>query len=595
MAQIYDPPKWDKRLSAVVAEENTEKANEALRLVSADRKYGIGMALLAAWQHGITHEHIPDDGEVRSILPDETSPYVFVHVPVREFRRDTHELIRRGIMNEHADPALLVYHEDGLIGTFSFADYEQVGLTEEDLREILRALAGQRVLVRANIDNRQIQFKDLDVKRRIEASRDPVYVRGGVPLDRTVRLPSVHDSEEVWQYVLTSLQYRLACNYCSVQTLNPREVTINSALAGLPAEDPDWPATVRNYQMGFTFAPVGDSRAVCHFLAWDFPHISDLVMNMEPQAYSFSDLIRLVDRINRDIRRYYQANDPDADPISISGGCNHWAGNSIYHQHYQLMRLDRLPLIAAAATAAARSEAWHTYQGVEVRRMGDAWGAPALLISSAESDGNEQVMKVADKIAREWRELSDNDDTSYGNQIVIRNHTQNTFVTVGPDGRLLAIFIPRWRLRTSTSADTGIRKTNAGVLEMMGYFVIDSRSDFEKLERMTAMQRRSVGDAWLAELSPADDAVAEFESNVKICLDVDVEHLEQRIVELTLQAMTDWRAKAQRLLRLIQGRETGDEDKKLELSEQQRDHLYRELTWALLDLAGGDNRQVTDA
>ncbi len=618
MAHIYELLRRDEKLAAVLGETNTDKANEALRLIAADREYGIGMALLTAWRHGIDVRHIPlslaaediagdDGGAARSVRPDGACPYVFVHVPVRELRSDTPTLIRRGIMNEHADPALFVYHEDGLIGTFSFVDPGQVGLTEEDLVEILRALVNHRVLVKANIDNRQIQFKDLAVKRRIEASGKQVYVRvDREPLDRFhIRLPPRYDRPAVWDYVLGSLQYRFACNYCSVQTLCPREVTINSSMTGTPAVHPDGPTTVRNYQMGFTFAPVGDPNEVCHFLAWDFPHISDLVMNMEPQAYSFSDLIRLVDGINRSIERYYAARDPGEVPIRISGGCNHWAGNSIYHQHYQLMRIDHLPLVAAASMA----EPLTSYQGVDVRRMGAGWRSPALLISSAGPDGNEQVMKVADKVAREWRVLSEEDDTTYGNEIVIRNHTQNIFVTTGPDGRLLAIFIPRVRQRVSTSNASGISKRNAGVLEMMGYFVIDSRPDFEKLERMTPAERRDLGDSWLHELSPDPEAVEQFEANVQICLNAEVEQLEQRIDELAVKRAPDWRTKARDILGLIQGRAAkpaagGDggagvdsadggsacEAEDPDLESDQREHLYRELIWALLEPGEDEDR-----
>jgi hypothetical protein len=600
MAHIYELLRRDEKLAAVLDETNTDKANEALRLIAANDDYGIGMALLTAWQHGIRIKHIPlslrqddgtgDDGAARAIAPDATCPYVFVHVPVREFRSDTPALIRRGIMSKHADPALFVYHEDGLIGTFSFVDPGQVDLTKEDLVEILRALVQHRVLMKANIDNRQIQFKDLAVKRRIEASGSPVYVRvDREPMDRLrIRLPPRYDRQDIWDYVLRSLQYRFACNYCSVQTLCPREVTINSSMAGAPAAQPDRPATVRNYQMGFTFAPVGDPGDVCHFLAWDFPHISDLVMNMEPQAYSFSDLIRLVDGINGNIARYYADRDPGEDPIRISGGCNHWAGNSIYHQHYQFMRVGQLPLVSAVS----RAEPLTSYQGVDVRKLGAGWPAPALLISSSGQDGYEQVMKVADKVAREWRVLSEEDDTTYGNEIVIRNHTQNIFVTTGPDGRLLAIFIPRVRQRVSTSNATGIIKKQAGVLEMMGYFVIDSRPDFTKLELMTAAERREVGDAWLRELSPDPDAVTQFETNVQICLDASVEQLEQRIDELAPKRAADWRTKAHDILGLIQGRggkpaggsavSGADEP---DLDGDKREHLYRELIWALLEPA----------
>lgn len=594
MMSIDDIIELDERLSKVLKEGNTDKANDALRLISANSEYGLGMAVLAAWRHGLRFGHIPgsrrmerdgESGEVREIDTNPECPYRFVHVPVRQFRSDTPRLMQDGILNRHADPALFVYHEDGLVGTFSFADPGQVGLTEYDLEVILRALANQQVLVRANIDNRQIQFKDLAVKRRIEASGKQMYVRvDREPLDRRrIRLPN-YEHPDAWEYVLKSLERRLACNYCSVQTLCPLEVTINSSQAGLVGSLPGQHATVRNYQMGFTFAPVGDPGQVCHFLAWDFPHISDLVMNMEPQAYSFSDLIQLVDGINDNIRQYYAARAISGDPIRISGGCNHWAGNSIYHQHYQLMRIDRIPLIAAAA----RSVPLVSYQGVEVRKMADAWPAPALLISSAAS-GNESVMTVADKIAREWRMISEGEDLAYGNEIVIKNHTQNIFVTTGDDDRLLAIFIPRLRQRVSTRFFNGIRKLNAGVLEMLGYFVIDSSRDFQTIEEMAATERSELGDAWLRELSPPPDAVAALEDNVKICLNSDVEVLEKRIDELATQRMADWRTKAHDIVRAIQGM---DSDRSaaghLALSYTQREHLYRELVWALLQPAEGE-------
>ena len=98
--------------------------------------------------------------------------------------------------------------------------------------------------------------------------------------------------------------------------------------------------TVRNYQLGFTFAPVGKPEEVCHFLAWDFPHINDVVMSMEPHAASFSDLVTLVQVINDDIRQFCRTDKRrPPEPGPIYGVCNHWAGNTIYHQHYQFFQL----------------------------------------------------------------------------------------------------------------------------------------------------------------------------------------------------------------------------------------------------------------
>lgn len=267
-----------------------------------------------------------------------------------------------------------------------------------------------------------------------------VYVRvENQPLEKG-RPPIELNWEHAWDYVVKTLEKKSACNYCSAQTLTPHEVTIHSAhLIPHAGRWKDDLATVRNYQLGFTFAPFGDPREVCHFLAWDFPHINDLVMNMEPQAYSFSDLIRLVRLINGNIREFC------GDKVGpVSGICNHWAGNTIYHQHYQFVRIAGLPLLRGLDTA----ETIVRYNNIEVRKF-TKWQAPAYLITSLKPGQDHRVMDVADRVAREWRILSEGEDQSYGNGIAIKNHTQNLFVTA-IDDQVSAIFIPRHRRKIDT-------------------------------------------------------------------------------------------------------------------------------------------------
>src|ERR1017187_3144619 len=584
MSSIEEAIRW--KFESAIKMTDMNEANEALRDIVAE--HGIGVAILVAWQHGLQIGHIPltlnRDHDVRNapkvqiIGSDEGCPYMFVHVPVRQYRRSTDKLVEYGILNPNADPALFVYHEDGLVGTFSILNPESKHLTEESVAEILRALAQQGVLVRANIDNRQIQFKDLSVKRRIESSGKQVYVRvDHHSLEReNIRLPTALDREEVWDYVISSLKFRFACNYCSVQALSPRQATINSAYAPTRGQHEDEQATVRNYQLGFTFAPVGHPGAVCHFLAWDFPHISDLVMNMEPQSYSFSDLIRLVRVINRDITEFCRDNGVHTLPENISGACNHWAGNSIYHQHYQFFRIAHLPLTSVGET----SELLATYQDVEVRRAPATWQTPAFLIRSLRAGGDEDVMKVADRVAREWRVLNKDEDRSYGDEIVIKNHTQNILVTIEAN-QLTAIFIPRYRLKVDTEGiGNAIQKSNAGILEMMGYLVIDEPADFDVIRGMSRQEQKSLGDSWLSELAPDPDTVQEFEENVKICLSTAVDPYEQRIDELLVNKLGDWRSKAQNLVFNIQHDGL--------LDAKQREHLYRELAWAVLESAAVD-------
>jgi hypothetical protein len=584
----------DASLQAALEERSINDTNEKLRAIMDNPDYGLGVAILVAWQHGLKVRHIPlsldrkDDAHsqarVRKLKPSADCPYTFVHVPVRQFRRKTDKLVELGILNANADPGMFVYHEDGLIGTFSFQDPRPAGLSEDDISEILRSLAHQGFLVQANIDNRQIQFKDLAVKRRIEASNKAVYVRTNhQPFNRTsLLLPSGYDRGEIWEYVEKSLEARFACNYCSVQALSPREATLNSANVGAqPWNGKEAAKTVRNYQLGFTFSPVGDPQEVCHFLAWDFPHISDLVMNMEPQDYSFSDLIRLVQSINRDTERFYHHRGIQHRPAPITGACNHWAGNSIYHQHYQFFSISEFPLIGAIE----RSKVLVTYMDTEVLRLGDAWPAPAFVIRSLPGGTDEGLMRVADKVAGEWRVMAEGEDRTYGNKIVISSHTQNILVTIH-DGRLLAIFVPRLRQKVGTSGGhNAIQKQNAGVLEMMGYFVIDEPADFDKLCQMYPGERRELGNSWLSELAPDGAKIEEFEENVKICLSPVVDSYEQRITGLASNRPEDWRTKAREMITAIK--------RDNQLAPGQREHLYRELVWALLEPAEGDNDQET--
>jgi hypothetical protein len=567
-----------EKYHAVIAMTDMNEVNEALRRIAAEA--GLGVAILVAWQHGLRIGHIPLErdrsGRVKRrqaelIAASDHCPYVFAHVPVRRIRGSKPELVELGIMNRDADPAWFIYHEDGLIGTFSFRDPASVKLTGEDIRAILEAFARQGVLIRANVDNRQIQFKDPAARRHIEESGEHVYVRAeNQPLDKGM-LPGALDREDVRDYVVRALEKKSACNYCSVQAFNPHEATIHSAhiSAGSGRWEEDL-ATVRNYQLGFTFAPFGDPREACHFLAWDFPHINDLVMNMDPQAYSFSDLIRLVRVINRGIGEFCDASQADRPPEPISGFCNHWAGNSIYHQHYQFLRIAGLPLVRALDSARPLV----TYRGIQVRKPG-GWPAPAFLITAPGPGRDREVMEVADRVAREWRVLNEGEDLSYGNGIVIENHTQNIFVTADGD-RVSAIFIPRDRRRIDTSGPGNLlQKKNAGTLEMMGYFVIDDPHDFGELRKTSPEELRKLGDSWLSELAPDAAAIEEFETNIGICLSEAVTPYEERIDELLGRAPGDLRQEAWALASAIQHDAT--------LDHRQREHLYRELISAVLE------------
>jgi hypothetical protein len=196
-------------------------------------------------------------------------------------------------------------------------------------------------------------------------------------------------------------------------------------------------------------------------------------------------------------------------------------------------------------------------------------------------------MAVADRVAREWGVLSEGEDLSYGNGIAIKNHTQNLFVTTA-GGRLSAFFVPRHRGKLSTfSPKNSIQKSRAGVLEMMGYFVIDDRENFETIHGMSDQDRKELGRSWLEELAPDEDSIREFEANVRICLSKDVTYHEDRIDRVFSNTLEDMKREAWAFAASVQRDESLDPEK--------RAHLYREFLSAVLESRTRDSSPASPA
>ncbi len=556
LEDLYDSP--DCR---VISEANMEVVGEKLRDILA--AHGIGVAITVAYLHGLKIGHIPVvAGEQQCYMvpepgdPEPRDRFAFVHIPIRRIRGNKTELRRLRIMNPKADPVEFIYHEDGLIGVFSF-DLHAMNAgghgpyTVADIVAILRHLELQGVLIRADVNNRQIQFKDTSAKRMIERSRRPVYVKtdGDSVAEDTLMLPQKY--EPLRKLIWNTIQFKSSCNYCSVAVLNPREATIHSTPVNRSSEPQgEVRATVRNYRFGFTYAPLGDPRTACHFLAWDFPHINDLVMNMDPQSYSFSDLIKLVAVINNDLAEFCAHHGIDPAPRPISGVCNHWAGNTIYHQHYQFFRLPDIPVLAAAPLRTLAS-----LGSIAVARLD--WPMPVYEIAAAPGAATDgaNLMFVADKVASHWQELNADRshhehaeyDLRYGNGIRIKNHTQNIFVTQ-EGGRTRALFVPRLRLdgklrgsgyleapeapggRAERTAERRLMvKNNLAVLEALGYFVVDDPADLDPLSRVTPEARNKLGEEWLGGVAPFDGCISAFEALLAERLTPQVVHYEQRL------------------------------------------------------------------
>lgn len=493
---------------------NTGRTAETLEEYAA--MGGLGGALEAAWRHGQEVGHILKDLDGEPVLRSRATDgcrYEFIHVPVRRIRSDVAELRRAGITNASPDPFGLVFHDDGLITANTLLDALFPEITDDVARQILGRLVALGALARAHVNSRQVQFTDPRQRRELEDSGEPLYVhlecadlRAAVSavLQEVFGPPPESDDapfHAALDHVAGRLSRRSACNYCSAATLFPQQVTISTARVrrrGGPHSDDLH--TARDYQFGFTFAPVDDPATAFHVLAWDHPLVDQTVLNMTPHDRSFSDLVRLVRVINRDIARDAEAY--GALPFSLSGACNHLAGNTVFHQHYQLFHLPDLPLprVCDVVLAERGTTLLGTPHGVEVHRLGDAWPVPAYLLRSTQEDQAEAFCEIADLVACLWAVATD----------VAEPWSSQNIWAWSRGSELRALFLPRDRGRadaeaTVHSASSGtvrLAKQRAGVLEMMGWFVIDSPSDYELIATLSPRERQELGDTWLAALAP---------------------------------------------------------------------------------------------
>ncbi len=514
-------------------------------LLDVVRKQGLGAALLILHQRALDSEHIPSSQQYGhtvtfpNLPPDPSEKYVFAHVPVRKIRTNPNELVRLGIMNDMPDPNRLVYHEDALVGTFTFnlTDVRAVCPNikpQEVIADLLTVLESQQLLQQVQLNSWQVQFKDQEaaqrIRRGVEAFAQRVYVRTSKQfVPSAVWLPSEYDQPNIRKILDKALKYKAPCNYCGVRELNPKEDIISTSFVE------DWKVRykfemTRSYEFGFTFAPFGDPERVCHFLAWDNPSVSEVVNNMDLQEYSFGDLVRLTKAINSDIQAYCKLEHLPFEPII--GVCNHWAGNSIYHQHYQFCRIERLPLFAASPYREQLLS--YSQAGLTVERL--FWESPIYRINMTRASKVEDLCTLADSIAQAWKSLSaPNSRVLIGNDIAIDDNTQNIAVSYA-DEVLTAYFIPRLRSRVATQPIVcGVKKQNLGVMEMLGYFLLDEAQEMEAIKQVDVQQRNLLGEGALRDVAPDEESIRLLETRIRQDLAWDVIEARKRLEVLGVQ------------------------------------------------------------
>lgn len=73
---------------------------------------------------------------------------------------------------------------------------------------------------------------------------------------------------------------------------------------------------------------------------------------------------------------------------------------------------------------------------------------------------------------------------------------------------------------------------NAGMLEMMGHFLIDDKEVFELLQSMEPARRKALGDSWLSELAPEPRMIVQFEERLHTCLSDPFISYEKQLEEI---------------------------------------------------------------
>jgi hypothetical protein len=302
------------------------------------------------------------------------------------------------------------------------------------------------------------------------------------------------------------------CAYCSCHEINPAEVTVDldGARHGLS----------RDYRLGFTFAPFGNPLAVVHFLAWDR---AAAPLNMNRVPMTVSDLVKLTREVNRTIRAFF-ADTGITDFPSLDGISNGWAGNSVFHQHFQFFAPEQpLPILHARA----RAPALVRRDDVEVARLD--WPSPVYRIRAADALN---TGLVGNDMAGIWRLLGGSRRSPYkpfpaghvpSGRELVPAHTQNVHVPGADLGATAHVFLrDRDRVDYAPEPDEWIggpesdaraqAKRNLGALEMAGAVIVDDAATFDAMrswpaEDVSRQVRRMIGA-----MSPAANKVSEFES-----------------------------------------------------------------------------------
>jgi hypothetical protein len=319
--------------------------------------------------------------------------------------------------------------------------------------------------------------------------------------------PSAWDTNRI----VTHERDRNPCFYCSSGQMNPTEVVINL--------DRSRHGVSRHYCLGFTYAPFGNPLSVVHFLAWDR---APRPLNMNRVPMTVSDLVKLTREINLSICSYFAEKGVCGYPV-VDGVSNGWAGNTIFHQHFQFYAPES-PTPIAQVQHAGRTR-MISREDVIVQRL--RWLTPVYRIRTADALN---TGLIGNDLAGIWRLLGGSRKVPYKSfrdgytpteRERVHAHTQNLYVP-GRDLGTSAYIVLRDRelvdFRPAAADFINVprglkaqRKDNIGVLEATGTLIVDDPDCFESMKTWEPADISAQIHKLIAAISPDGRKVHEFE------------------------------------------------------------------------------------
>ena len=304
------------------------------------------------------------------------------------------------------------------------------------------------------------------------------------------------------------------CFYCSCSEMNPLEVVVNYNAKRFGFS--------RNYTLGFTFAPFGNPLNAVHFLAWDR---AESPLNMNRTPITVSDLVKMTRDINISIRQYFAGTGIEDIP-TIDGVSNGWAGNTIYHQHFQFFQpeykespVNNKDLILQPSMLER--------DDVKIHKID--WAAPFYRIEGSPIN----VGFVGNDMAGIWRILGGTkkvkhlkfyDGFTGDLDTEVPVFTQNLYVPGADYGRTAHIILrdrerilykPRWNEKFSSNNLTKPQgKENIGVMEATGVMIVDDEDVFEKMKSWTPSEVTEQINKMAKAICPNEEKINKFEEDL---------------------------------------------------------------------------------